>query len=599
MASIDESGLAGKTRDEPISERLRRVLLAAADDADVDTVSVASGGQPSSGGHRVGSHRHDGGNAADLDLIKNGRTLKFTDPSDLEIFKRFVSSAAAHGANGIGAAEGYMGPTRIHVGFGDGPADTRNLVWGANGASANAPDWLRQAAQAGWAHPLDSDSEISVEPEAEHRIDGEPIIDDSEVERFRPLLDFIAVHEGTANRSMDGYNTSLGYGKYLPGGLEQNLVTQTLDKIYELGLWMRKQPGNPNSSALGRYQIVGQTLRGLQKKRGMSGSALYSAQLQDRFAVDLINGCGRNAQRLGATWASLKSVSSDNIYAAYDKDGRTMKPKPILPPLVDIPSDQTATVLQVQRSLNGFGLVPQLVEDGILGQQTMASISSFQRQNGLRQTGLPDAVTIAAIAARSGHPAAPLPMPVQPTLPMPDALSQIAQRIQALEQMIRSIAATTTPGETTNLNDPVNILDRILTVAQKMNLQRGTGATIPAGSGAPSADQLKQVMDMITAMVGQAGPQLGQVNGALGETIGNLLNGKKTAIGIGGSLITTLLAAVTSSPNAGGLAGLLGTIANSVPGLSQFTLPIFLAMTAWGALGKFEKWSQGTAPPPP
>ena len=88
------------------------------------------------------------------------------------------------------------------------------------------------------------------------------------------------------------------------------------------------------------------------------------------------------------------------------------------------------------------------------------------------------------------------------------------------------------------------------------------------------------------------------MNGALGETIGNLLNGKKTAIGIGGSLITSLLAAVTSSPNAGGLAGLLGTIATSVPGLSQFTLPIFLAITAWGVLGKIEKWSQGTAPPP-
>jgi hypothetical protein len=93
-------------------------------------------------------------------------------------------------------------------------------------------------------------------------------------------------------------------------------------------------------------------------------------------------------------------------------------------------------------------------------------------------------------------------------------------------------------------------------------------------------------------------PPLGQVNGALGETIGNLLNGKKTAIGVGGSLITSLLAAVSSSPNAGGLAGLFGTIATSVPGLSQFTLPIFLAMTAWGVLGKMEKWGQGTAPPP-
>ena len=49
---------------------------------------------------------------------------------------------------------------------------------------------------------------------------------------------------------------------------------------------------------------------------------------------------------------------------------------------------------------------------------------------------------------------------------------------------------------------------------------------------------------MINAVIGQAQPQLGQVNGALGATVGNLLNGKKTAIGIFGALLTKLLAAV-------------------------------------------------------
>jgi hypothetical protein len=33
-------------------------------------------------------------------------------------------------------------------------------------------------------------------------------------------------------------------------------------------------------------------------------------------------------------------------------------------------------------------------------------------------------------------------------------------------------------------------------------------------------------------------------------------------------------------------------------GLSGFAMPIFLAMTVWGVLGKLEKWSQGTAPLP-
>jgi lysozyme family protein/peptidoglycan hydrolase-like protein with peptidoglycan-binding domain len=247
-------------------------------------------------------------------------------------------------------------------------------------------------------------------------------------------------------------------------------------------------------------------------------------------------------------------------------------------------------VLHVQQSLNKLGIDPQLVEDGINGPRTMAAISLFQQQNGLNDTGRPDAATIAAIAKRSAQPTV--------AMPTPDAFPQILQRMQTLEKTVLSLNnGTTTPPAPTNPKDPVTIIERVLGILQKINLQPGTGTTIPVLSGTPSVDQLKQVMDVITAVIGQTKPPLGQVNGALGETIGNLLNGKKTAIGIGGSLITSLLAAVTSS-NAGGLAGLLGTIATSIPGLSQFTLPIFLAITAWGVLGKIEKWSQGTAPPP-
>jgi hypothetical protein len=58
------------------------------------------------------------------------------------------------------------------------------------------------------------------------------------------------------------------------------------------------------------------------------------------------------------------------------------------------------------------------------------------------------------------------------------------------------------------------------------------------------------------------------------------------------------LSAVTAAPGSGGLSGLLGTVVTSVAGLSQFAPPIFLAMAAWGALGKIEKWAQGAAPPP-
>jgi hypothetical protein len=151
MATIDESALtAAKIRDMPISAALRRVLLTAAQEAGVDVVRITSGGQPGSRGQRIGSHRHDGGNAADLELFARGRTLDFTRAADLDTICRFVASAAACGATGIGAGVNYMGPTRLHVGFGNGPQDTIQVVWGEGGAAANAPDWLRNAAQLGW-----------------------------------------------------------------------------------------------------------------------------------------------------------------------------------------------------------------------------------------------------------------------------------------------------------------------------------------------------------------------------------------------------------------------------------------------------------------
>ena len=153
MATIDESALSGaKIRDMPINAALRRVLLTAAHEAGVEIVRITSGGQPGSRGQRTGSNRHDGGNAADLELVAAGRTLDFTRPGDLDTVCRFVASAAACGATGIGAGVNYMGPRRLHVGFGNGAHDTAQVVWGEGGAAANAPDWLRDAAKLGWGY---------------------------------------------------------------------------------------------------------------------------------------------------------------------------------------------------------------------------------------------------------------------------------------------------------------------------------------------------------------------------------------------------------------------------------------------------------------
>jgi hypothetical protein len=154
MATVDQSGLRGKIRDRPITEALKQVLEKAADAAGIDVVYVVSGGQPGSSGRRTGSTRHDGGRAADLQLIKDGSALTFTDEDGGPAVESFVTAAAANGATGIGAGVGYMGNRTLHVGFGTTPHDHSKLVWGAGGRSANAPRWLKLAAQKGWDHPV-------------------------------------------------------------------------------------------------------------------------------------------------------------------------------------------------------------------------------------------------------------------------------------------------------------------------------------------------------------------------------------------------------------------------------------------------------------
>lgn len=104
------------------------------------TMEVFSGGQPEAGGGpRVGSTRHDHGNAADVFFYKDGRKLDWANPQDRPIFEEIVRRGKASGITGFGAGEGYMRPGSMHLGFG------KPAVWGDGGSGANAPEWLRSA----------------------------------------------------------------------------------------------------------------------------------------------------------------------------------------------------------------------------------------------------------------------------------------------------------------------------------------------------------------------------------------------------------------------------------------------------------------------
>jgi len=215
----------------------------------------------------------------------------------------------------------------------------------------------------------------------------ESMVDMSQVERFRPFLDFIAAHEGTARQPGGGYNTSLGYGAYTGG--EKNLVGMTLDQINNLQAMMLKHPANRyNSSALGRYQIVGRTLRDLRSKLGLRGNELYSASLQDRLGVALINRHGRNVQGLRNEWASLHRAGESEILAAFDRDGRsggTVQPQgevipfsePAVSQLMLKPGDRGPEVAALQEALSRRNYQVGKI-DGIYGSFTVGAVSSFQ-----------------------------------------------------------------------------------------------------------------------------------------------------------------------------------------------------------------------------
>lgn len=135
----------------------------------------------------------------------------------------------------------------------------------------------------------------------------------------------IAQAEGTAGRG--DYNAVLGYGKY--GGAGANLVTMTLDQVYALGRVIKgnyeQQTGIvPGSSAVGRYQIVGSTMRGLQSQLGLPGSTLFSPEVQDMMAKQLLLQTMGDPAKMRSMWqgfsgfsdASLRQIYSRGPYAA-------------------------------------------------------------------------------------------------------------------------------------------------------------------------------------------------------------------------------------------------------------------------------------------
>jgi hypothetical protein len=136
------------------------------------------------------------------------------------------------------------------------------------------------------------------------------------------ILDLVGHAEGTDKGR--GYNEVLGYGAY--GGKDANLTLMSLKQIQVLQEQIRKNPKNPyNSGAVGRYEIVGSTLKGLMKDLNLSGDEKYDEKMQDKLASVLAARRGNNLKGLRSEWQGLNKIPDKNINDAMGNSSHVIE----------------------------------------------------------------------------------------------------------------------------------------------------------------------------------------------------------------------------------------------------------------------------------
>ena len=134
--------------------------------------------------------------------------------------------------------------------------------------------------------------------------------------RAGALLDLIALPES-------GGNYNAWYGNATQDGVD--LATLTVDQVRALQADLVRSQGG---SAIGRYQLLDETLDGLVERLGVAGSEPFTPALQDRLALQLARDAGmdswlegglsdtRFAQNLAQVWAGLPADASNQSHYA-------------------------------------------------------------------------------------------------------------------------------------------------------------------------------------------------------------------------------------------------------------------------------------------
>lgn len=249
------------TRNQPLDPKLTEAL-SFLPELGVE-MEVFSGGQAAKGtpgAKRVGSTRHDHGQAADAFFYKDGRKLDWANPDDQPIFAEIVKNARARGVTGIGAGDGYMQPGSMHIGFG------KEATWGAGGKGGNTAEWLRQAAAApgSGAAPARTSALPQSFAQAVDRTEGAGSYDTlyGHADKSGPLA-------GTKVSQM-----TLGEAARFadPSGPYAQSVNKQIGRV---------------ATPMGRYQIVGSTLLQAAREMGLPANTPFDAKTQDAIAAHL------------------------------------------------------------------------------------------------------------------------------------------------------------------------------------------------------------------------------------------------------------------------------------------------------------------------
>jgi flagellum-specific peptidoglycan hydrolase FlgJ/peptidoglycan hydrolase-like protein with peptidoglycan-binding domain len=415
MTIIDQSGIRGKIRDRPISDALREVLSKAGRAAGIDTIFVTSGGQPGTKGRSKGSTRHNGGRAADLHLMLGERVLQFTDDTADDGVVRFVTAAAAHGATGIGAGEAYMGTQTLHVGFGKTPSDTQKLVWGAKGASRNAPLWLKEAAERGWNAPpawveadefADEDSDEEAHDVAPHREFGEERLEVPD--RF--THEVIRAAQATQRRwgipasvTLAQWAIESAYGTQMPLGSNNPFGIKALSGQQRVLAWTTEFKNGRPVKVREPFRAFASLEEAFLDHGRLLGTSRHYAKARkflnnpDRFA-DALTGIYATDPGYGS---KLKKImSSNNLYAFNELPERNSESFPDFEefrPLQRGDKDEVRVkALQSRLVMLGYKLGKI---DGKFGSLTAGALLAFQSDNEIPTTGVLDLVTEQALAS--------------------------------------------------------------------------------------------------------------------------------------------------------------------------------------------------------